>query len=159
MTAVGILQIGIEARPPRGADRIRGVVAEDRRHSRQLDRFLGGARAGMRQVDRHTNVVHPLHDLEAGRLHVSRTPFFSVLTDPTFGGVSASLALMADVNIAEPGAAIGFTGARVIKQATYADLPKGFQSAEFQLTHGQVDMVVPRTELRRRLIHLLELYR
>ncbi|TMF85057.1 MAG: acetyl-CoA carboxylase carboxyl transferase subunit beta [Chloroflexi bacterium] len=94
-----------------------------------------------------------------GRLHVSRTPFFSVLTDPTFGGVSASLALMADVNIAEPGAAIGFTGARVIKQATYADLPKGFQSAEFQLTHGQVDMVVPRTELRRRLIHLLELYR
>jgi acetyl-CoA carboxylase carboxyl transferase subunit beta len=94
-----------------------------------------------------------------GRLHGSRTPFFSVLTDPTFGGVSASLALMADVNIAEPGAAIGFTGARVIKQATYADLPKGFQSAEFQLMHGQVDMVVPRTELRRRLIHLLELYR
>ncbi len=65
---------------------------------------------------------------------------------------------MADVNIAEPGAAIGFTGARVIKQATYADLPKGFQSAEFQLAHGQVDMVVPRTELRRRLTHLLNLY-
>jgi acetyl-CoA carboxylase carboxyl transferase beta subunit len=94
-----------------------------------------------------------------GRLHASRTPYFSVLTDPTFGGVSASLALMADVNLAEPGAAIGFTGARVIKQATYADLPKGFQSAEFQLAHGQVDMVVPRTEIRRRLSHLLELYR
>jgi acetyl-CoA carboxylase carboxyl transferase subunit beta len=93
-----------------------------------------------------------------GRLHAARVPYFSVLTDPTFGGVSASLALMADVNIAEPGASIGFTGARVIKQATYADLPKGFQSADFQLAHGQVDMVVPRTELRRRLAHLLELY-
>mgnify|MGYP001500631209 CR=1 FL=1 len=94
----------------------------------------------------------------AGRLHSSGTPYFSILTDPTFGGVSASLALIADVNVAEPGAAIGFTGARVIKQATYADLPAGFQSAEFQLAHGQVDMVVPRTELRPRLAHLLELY-
>src|SRR6266571_2921748 len=94
-----------------------------------------------------------------GRLHASRTGYFSILTDPTFGGVSASLALMADVNIAEPGAAIGFTGARVIKQATYADLPPGFQSAEFQLAHGQVDLVVPRTEMRRRLAHLLELFR
>lgn len=93
-----------------------------------------------------------------GRLHSSGTPYFSILTDPTFGGVSASLALIADVNLAEPGAAIGFTGARVIKQATYADLPAGFQSADFQLAHGQVDMVVPRTELRPRLAHLLELY-
>ena len=93
-----------------------------------------------------------------GRLHLARVPYFSVLTDPTFGGVTASLALMADVNIAEPGASIGFTGARVIKQATYADLPKGFQSADFQLAHGQVDMVVPRPELRRRLAQLLGLY-
>jgi acetyl-CoA carboxylase carboxyl transferase beta subunit len=93
-----------------------------------------------------------------GRLHRAGVPYFSVLTDPTFGGTSASLALMADVNLAEPGAAIGFTGARVIKQATYADLPPGFQSAEFQLRCGQVDLVVPRTELRERLRHLLELY-
>ncbi len=93
-----------------------------------------------------------------GRLHDAGVPFFSILTDPTFGGTSASLALLADVNIAEPGAAIGFTGARVIKQATYADLPAGFQSAEFQLEHGQVDMVVPRNELRPLLAHLLELY-
>lgn len=93
-----------------------------------------------------------------GRLHASGTPYLSILTDPTFGGVSASLALVADVNLAEPGAAIGFTGARVIKQATYADLPPGFQSAEFQLAHGQVDLVIPRTELRARLAHLLELY-
>ena len=93
-----------------------------------------------------------------GRLQDARVPYFSVLTDPTFGGVSASLALLADVNIAEPGASIGFTGARVIKQATYADLPPGFQSAEFQLRCGQVDMVVPRTELRARLARLLDLY-
>ena len=93
-----------------------------------------------------------------GRLYASRTPFFSVLTDPTFGGTAASLALLGDINIAEPGAAIGFTGPRVIKQATYADLPPGFQSADFQLGRGQVDMVVPRTDLRPRLAHLLEMY-
>ena len=93
-----------------------------------------------------------------GRLHAARVPYFSVLTDPTFGGVSASLALLGDVNLAEPGAAIGFTGARVIKQATYADLPPGFQSAEFQLERGQVDLVVPRVELRERLARLLDLY-
>jgi acetyl-CoA carboxylase carboxyl transferase subunit beta len=65
---------------------------------------------------------------------------------------------MGDVNIAEPGAAIGFTGPRIIKQATYADLPPGFQSAEFQLRCGQVDLVVARTELRAQLAHLLALY-
>jgi acetyl-CoA carboxylase carboxyl transferase beta subunit len=93
-----------------------------------------------------------------GRLHDAGVPYFSILTDPTFGGTAASLALLADINIAEPGAAIGFTGPRVIKQATYADLPAGFQSADFQLARGQVDMVVPRTELRRLLAHLLEMY-
>ncbi|MDQ6636667.1 MAG: acetyl-CoA carboxylase carboxyl transferase subunit beta [Candidatus Dormibacteraeota bacterium] len=93
-----------------------------------------------------------------GRLHQAGVPYFVVLTDPTFGGVSASLALLGDVNLAEPSAAIGFTGARVIKQATYADLPEGFQSAAFQLRSGQVDQVVPRTELRGRLARLLELY-
>lgn len=93
-----------------------------------------------------------------GRMHSAGVPYFSVLTDPTFGGTAASLALVADINIAEPGAAIGFTGPRVIKQATYADLPPGFQSAEFQLAHGQIDMVLPRTELRARLAHLLEMY-
>jgi acetyl-CoA carboxylase carboxyl transferase subunit beta len=93
-----------------------------------------------------------------GRLHAAGVPFVSVLTDPTFGGTAASLALLADINIAEPGAAIGFTGPRVIKQATYADLPPGFQSAEFQLSHGQVDMVLSRTELRPVLAHLLEMH-
>jgi acetyl-CoA carboxylase carboxyl transferase subunit beta len=93
-----------------------------------------------------------------GRLHQAGVPFFSVLTDPTFGGTSASLAQMADVNLAEPGAAIGFTVARVIKQATFADLPPGFQSADFQLGCGQVDLVIARTELRAMLARLLDLY-
>jgi acetyl-CoA carboxylase carboxyl transferase subunit beta len=93
-----------------------------------------------------------------GRLHAAGVPFISILTDPTFGGTAASLALIADINIAEPDAAIGFTGPRVIKQATYENLPPGFQSAEFQLAHGQVDMVLPRTDLRRVLAHLLEMH-
>jgi acetyl-CoA carboxylase carboxyl transferase subunit beta len=94
-----------------------------------------------------------------GRMHDSGVPYFSILTDPTYGGTAASLALMADINIAEPGAAIGFSGPRVIKQATYEDLPPGFQKADYQLAHGQVDMVIPRTEIRRRLAHLVELYK
>src|SRR5207237_8201254 len=93
-----------------------------------------------------------------GRMHDAGVPFFSVLTDPTFGGTAASLALLGDINTAEPGAAIGLTGPRVIKQATYADLPPGFQRADFQIAHGQVDVVVPRTELRPLLAHLLEMY-
>src|SRR5207237_9059793 len=98
------------------------------------------------------------HQGTTSRLHRAGVPYLSVLTDPPFGGTPASLALLADVNIAEPGASIGFTGARVIKQATYEDLPPGFQSADFQLKAGQVDMVVPRTELRSLLARLLDLY-
>ena len=93
-----------------------------------------------------------------GRLHAAGLPYFCVLTDPTYGGTAASLALLGDVNIAEPEAKIGFTGPRVIKQATYADLPPDFQTADFQLKHGQVDMVVPRIELRPLLAHLVDLY-
>ena len=93
-----------------------------------------------------------------GALQDAGVPFFSILTDPTFGGTAASLALLADINIAEPGAAIGFTGPRVIKQATYADLPPGFQSAEFQLAHGQVDLVASRIEVRALLARLLEMH-
>jgi acetyl-CoA carboxylase carboxyl transferase subunit beta len=74
-------------------------------------------------------------------------PFISVLTNPTTGGVSASYAMQGDVNIAEPGAVIGFAGPRVIKQTIGQDLPEGFQTAEFLLEHGMVDLVVPRLEL------------
>ncbi len=81
------------------------------------------------------------------RLREERIPFISVLTDPTTGGVSASFAFQGDVIIAEPGAVIGFAGARVIKQTIGQDLPEGFQTAEFLLEHGMIDAVVPRARL------------
>ena len=81
------------------------------------------------------------------RMRDQGLPFISVLTDPTTGGVSASYAFQGDVIIAEPGAVIGFAGARVIKQTIGQDLPEGFQTAEFLLEHGMIDAVVPRARL------------
>ncbi len=93
-----------------------------------------------------------------GRLGAARVPHFSVMTDPTMGGVTASFASLADVILAEPGAMIGFAGARVIQQATYETLPEGFQTAEFLWKHGMIDLVVPRPELGAVLRQLLDLY-
>lgn len=84
-------------------------------------------------------------------------PYITVLTDPTTGGVTASFAMLGDVAIAEPGAIIGFAGARVIEQTIREKLPEGFQRAEYLMQHGMVDMVVPRPELRAKLVQLLEL--
>ena len=81
-------------------------------------------------------------------LAARKTPFISILTHPTTGGVSASFAMQGDVILAEPGAVIGFAGPRVIKQTIGQDLPDGFQTAEFLLDHGMLDAVVPRSELR-----------
>jgi acetyl-CoA carboxylase carboxyl transferase subunit beta len=88
-----------------------------------------------------------------------RLPFVSILTDPTTGGVSASFGFQGDVIIAESGAAIGFAGRRVIDQTIRQKLPEGFQSAEFLLEHGQVDMVVRRSELKACLANVLRLLR
>lgn len=93
-----------------------------------------------------------------GRLGMAGLPYISLLTDPTMGGVTASFATLADVIIAEPGAMIGFAGARVIQQATYETLPEGFQTAEFLWQHGMIDLVVPRPELPVVLRQLLDLY-
>jgi acetyl-CoA carboxylase carboxyl transferase subunit beta len=82
------------------------------------------------------------------RLDEARLPFISVLTDPTTGGVTASFAMLGDLNIAEPGALIGFAGPRVIEQTIRQKLPEGFQRAEFLLKHGMLDAVVPRLELK-----------
>jgi acetyl-CoA carboxylase carboxyl transferase subunit beta len=84
-------------------------------------------------------------------------PFVSVLTNPTTGGVSASFAMQGDVNIAEPGAVIGFAGPRVIKQTIGQDLPEGFQTAEFLLEHGMVDLVVSRHDLKSTTARLLRM--
>ena len=83
-------------------------------------------------------------------------PYISLLTDPTFGGVSASFAFLGDFIIAEPGAIIGFAGPRVIKQTIGEDLPEGFQRAEFLLEHGLIDMVVKREELKKTIGDLLK---
>ena len=115
----------------------------------------GGARTqegilSLMQMPRATICVDMLR--EAG------LPYIVVLTDPTFGGVSASYAMLGDIQIAEPGAQIGFTGARVIAQTIREKLPEGFQRAEYLLAHGILDMVTPRADLRptlSRLLHML----
>ncbi|MCL4533826.1 MAG: acetyl-CoA carboxylase, carboxyltransferase subunit beta, partial [Bacteroidetes bacterium] len=92
------------------------------------------------------------------RLEKASIPFVSVLTDPTSGGVTASFASLGDVCIAEPGAFIGFAGPRLIEQITKQKLPAGFQTAEFLLEHGMIDMVVHRRELKATIGKLLRLY-
>jgi acetyl-CoA carboxylase carboxyl transferase subunit beta len=84
-------------------------------------------------------------------------PYVSLLTDPTTGGVTASFAMLGDVNIAEPEALIGFAGPRVIRETIGKDLPKGFQSSEFVLEHGFLDFIVVRTELKAKLSNLLQI--
>lgn len=91
------------------------------------------------------------------RLREANLPFISVLTDPSMAGVQASFASLGDVLVAEPGALIGFTGARVIEQNLRIKLPKDFQSAEFQMAHGQIDTIVPRAKLKETLTMLLSL--
>ena len=91
------------------------------------------------------------------RLREEGLPFISVMTDPTTGGVTASYAMLGDVNMAEPGALIGFAGPRVIEQTIREKLPEGFQRAEYLLEHGMLDKVVPRAELRATLIRIVAL--
>jgi acetyl-CoA carboxylase carboxyl transferase subunit beta len=91
------------------------------------------------------------------QLHAARLPYISVLTDPTTGGVTASFAMLGDLNIGEPGALIGFAGPRVIEQTIRQTLPEGFQRSEFLLEHGMLDMVVPRQDLKETLARCLQL--
>ena len=92
------------------------------------------------------------------RLDEARIPYISVLTDPTTGGVTASLAMLGDLNIAEPGALIGFAGPRVIEQTIRQKLPEGFQRSEFLLKHGMLDAVVPRAQLRTYISKALQFF-
>lgn len=87
----------------------------------------------------------------------NKIPYISLLTDPTTGGVTASYAMLGDLNIAEPGSLIGFAGPRVVKETIGKDLPKGFQTAEFVLEHGFLDKIVPRTELKNTLGNILKM--
>jgi acetyl-CoA carboxylase carboxyl transferase subunit beta len=91
------------------------------------------------------------------RLHAARIPYISVLTDPTTGGVSASIAMLGDVILAEPKAMIGFAGPRVIKETIRAELPEGFQRSEYLLQHGMIDLIVERKDLRHTVASLVEM--
>ena len=97
----------------------------------------------------------PKATVAIAELHEAGLPYIVVLTDPTTGGVTASYAMLGDVQIAEPGALIGFAGQRVIEQTIREKLPEGFQRAEYLLEHGMIDMVVPRQELRSMLAKLI----
>ena len=93
------------------------------------------------------------------KLHEARIPYISVLTDPTSGGVLASIGMLGDIILAEPKAMIGFAGPRVIKDTIRAELPEGFQRTEFLLEHGMIDLIVGRKDLRHTLASLLEMLR
>ncbi len=92
-------------------------------------------------------------------LAAAKLPFISILTDPTMGGVSASFAMLGDIIMAEPGALVGFAGARVIKQTVGVDLPEGFQRSEFLLQHGLIDMVVNRFEMKKTISDFLKFFK
>jgi acetyl-CoA carboxylase carboxyl transferase subunit beta len=93
------------------------------------------------------------------QLSDAKLPYISLLTDPTFGGISASFGMLGDLNIAEPGALIGFAGPRVIKETIKKDLPPGFQRSEFLLEHGFLDFIVDRKILRDKLAQLLVIFK
>ncbi len=114
----------------------------------------GGARM---QEGMFSLMQMPRTTVAVQRLRAAKLPYIVVLTNPTTGGVTASYAMLGDVHIAEPGAVIGFAGARVIEQTVRERLPEGFQRAEFLEKHGMVDMVVPRPEMRSTLARLCKM--
>jgi acetyl-CoA carboxylase carboxyl transferase subunit beta len=123
-----------------------GRVALDERRPLIIVSASGGARMmegiySLMQMAKTSAVL--------GRLHRAGIPYISILTDPTTGGVTASFAMLGDLNLAEPGALVGFAGPRVIEETIKQELPEGFQRAEFLLRHGMLDQVVARGELRR----------
>jgi len=101
----------------------------------------------------------PRSTLAVEMVKEAKLPYIVLLADPTTGGVSASFAMLGDITLAEPGALIGFTGARVIEETIREKLPEGFQRAEYLLEHGMVDMVVPRRELRDTVVRIIGLLR
>jgi acetyl-CoA carboxylase carboxyl transferase subunit beta len=93
-----------------------------------------------------------------GLLAKAKVPYISLLTDPTTGGVTASYAMLGDLNIAEPGALIGFAGPRVVKETIGRDLPEGFQTSEFVLEHGFLDYIVNRNELKQKIAQSIRMF-
>jgi len=127
-------------------------------HARGIPLICFSASGGARMQESLFSLMQMAKTSAAlGRLRDAGIPFVSVMTDPTMGGVSASLAMLGDINAAEPGALIGFAGPRVIEQTVRETLPEGFQRSEFLLDHGAIDLIIDRRELRDRIHRILDM--
>ncbi len=136
----------------------RFVQAVDRSLQRRAPLVSFSASGGARMQEALVSLMQMAKTSAAlARLSAQSIPFISVITDPTTGGVSASLAMLGDVNIAEPGALIGFAGPRVIEQTVRETLPDGFQRSEFLLEHGAIDMIVDRRQMADRVAQLVSM--
>jgi len=130
--------------------------AIDRALAQRIPLIVVSCSGGARMMEGAISLMQ-LAKISAGlaRLDEVRAPYISILTNPTTGGVTASYAMLGDLNIAEPGALIGFAGPRVIEQTIHKKLPEGFQTSEFLLTHGMLDAIVPRPELKEYVARVL----
>jgi acetyl-CoA carboxylase carboxyl transferase subunit beta len=131
--------------------------AVDRSLASRHPLIIVAASGGARMMEGVASLMQ-LAKISAGlaQLDDANVPYISVLTDPTTGGVTASFAMLGDLNVAEPGALIGFAGPRVIEQTIRQKLPEGFQRSEFLLEHGMLDAVVPRKDLKQYLVRVLD---
>ena len=133
--------------------------AVERAAGRKLPLIVVSASGGARMMEGTISLMQMAKISAAlGRLDRAAVPYLSILTDPTTGGVTASFAMLGDLNIAEPGALIGFAGPRVIEQTIRQKLPAGFQRSEFLLQHGMLDAVVPRLEMKSFLARSLKYF-
>ena len=134
--------------------------AIERAHEKRQPLVVVSASGGARMMEGAVSLMQMAKISSAlVKLVQARLPYVSVLTDPTTGGVTASYAMLGDLNIAEPGALIGFAGPRVIEQTIRQKLPKGFQTSEFLLEHGMLDAVVPRPEMKDFLAQAFDFFR
>ncbi|RMF58913.1 MAG: acetyl-CoA carboxylase carboxyltransferase subunit beta [Calditrichaeota bacterium] len=132
--------------------------AIERARQKQIPLIIVSASGGARMMEGALSLMQLAKtSAKLAQLSDEGIPYISILTDPTTGGTTASFAMLGDINIAEPGALIGFAGQRVIKQTIGQDLPEGFQRAEFVLEHGFLDMIVSRQEMRSTLSRILKL--
>jgi acetyl-CoA carboxylase carboxyl transferase subunit beta len=130
----------------------------DRSYKNKIPLIIVSASGGARMMEGAFSLMQMAKTASRlARLADNKIPYISVLTDPTTGGTTASYAMLGDIHIAEPNALIGFAGPRVIKQTIGKDLPEGFQTSEFLMEHGFVDMVVPRKDLKTSIFNVISL--
>jgi acetyl-CoA carboxylase carboxyl transferase subunit beta len=135
------------------------TLAAERALEKRLPLIVVSASGGARMQEGILSLMQMAKISAAlSRLHEARIPYISVLTDPTTGGVTASYAMLGDLNIAEPRALIGFAGPRVIEQTIRQKLPDGFQTSEFLVEHGMIDAITPRSELKPTLARFLHFF-